>query len=88
MNVGTFAASTAFVAGILLAMPPVEAQNYPARPVRVVVSTPAGGATDLVARAVTQRLSETWRQQIVIENKVGANTQIGAEAVARSAADG
>jgi tripartite-type tricarboxylate transporter receptor subunit TctC len=45
-----------------------EAQDYPARPVRVVVSTPAGGATDLITRAVMQRLSETWRQQIVIEN--------------------
>jgi tripartite-type tricarboxylate transporter receptor subunit TctC len=73
---------------LTLSVGSVEAQNYPARPVRVVVSTPAGGATDLVARAVMQRLSETWRQQIVIENKVGANTQIGAEAVARSAADG
>ena len=73
---------------LTLAVGSAEAQNYPSRPVRVVVSTPAGGATDLVARAVMQRLSETWRQQIVIENKVGANTQIGAEAVARSAADG
>ena len=73
---------------LTLAVGSAEAQNYPARPVRVVVSTPAGGATDLVARAVMQRLSETWRQQNVIENKVGANTQIGAEAVARSAADG
>lgn len=73
---------------LTLSVGSAEAQNYPARPVRIVVSTPAGGATDLVARAVMQRLSETWRQQIVIENKVGANTQIGAEAVARSAADG
>ena len=73
---------------LTLAVRSAKAQNFPARPVRVVVSTPASGATDLVARAEMQRLSETWRQQIVIENKVGANTQIGAEAVARSAADG
>jgi hypothetical protein len=64
------------------------AQTYPAKPVRLVVSTPAGGATDIIARAVTQRLAEMWGQQIIIENKVGANTQIGAEAVAKSAPDG
>jgi tripartite-type tricarboxylate transporter receptor subunit TctC len=67
---------------------PAQAQTYPAKPVRVVVSTPAGGATDIIARAVTQRLAEMWGQQIIIENKVGANTQIGAEAVAKSAPDG
>jgi tripartite-type tricarboxylate transporter receptor subunit TctC len=49
---------------------------------------PAGGATDVIARAVTQRLAETWGQQIVIENKGGANTQLGAEAVAKAAPDG
>ena len=68
--------------------PPARAQSYPAKPVRVVVPLPAGGATDVIARAVSQRLSEMWGQQIVIENKGGANTQIGAEAVAKSAPDG
>jgi tripartite-type tricarboxylate transporter receptor subunit TctC len=53
-----------------------------------VVPLPAGGAVDTITRAVTQRLSDIWGQQIVIENKSGANTQIGAEAVARSAPDG
>ena len=65
-----------------------QAQSYPAKPVRVVVPLPAGGATDVITRAVSQRLSEMWGQQIVIENKGGANTQIGAEAVAKSAPDG
>src|SRR3984893_6414275 len=68
--------------------PQARAQGYPAKAVRVVVPLPAGGATDVIARAVCQRLSEMWGQQIVIENKGGANTQIGAEAVAKSAPDG
>jgi tripartite-type tricarboxylate transporter receptor subunit TctC len=68
--------------------PQAHAQGYPAKPVRVVVPLPAGGATDVITRAVSGRLSETWGQQIVIENKGGANTQIGAEAVAKSAPDG
>src|SRR5215468_956830 len=67
---------------------PAQAQSYPAKPVRIVVPLPAGGATDVITRAVSQRLSEMWGQQIVIENKGGANTQIGAEAVAKAAPDG
>jgi tripartite-type tricarboxylate transporter receptor subunit TctC len=65
-----------------------QGQPYPSKPVHVIVAYPAGGATDVIARAVCQRLSEMWGQQIVIENKGGANTQIGAEAVAKSAPDG
>ena len=68
--------------------PQARAQGYPAKAVRVIVPLPAGGAIDVIARAVCQRLSEMWGQQIVIENKGGANTQIGAEAVAKSAPDG
>ena len=77
----------AFLAGALSSVT-AQAQGYPAKPVRVVVPLPAGGATDVITRAVTQRLAETWGQQIVIENKGGANTQIGAEAVAKAAPDG
>jgi tripartite-type tricarboxylate transporter receptor subunit TctC len=65
-----------------------QAQTYPSKPVRIVVPLPAGGAVDTITRAVGQRLSDIWGQQIVIENRSGANTQIGAEAVARSAPDG
>ena len=68
--------------------PSAGADSYPAKAVRLVVPLPAGGATDVIARAVSQRLSEMWGQQIIIENKGGANTQIGAEAVAKSAPDG
>jgi tripartite-type tricarboxylate transporter receptor subunit TctC len=65
-----------------------HAQSYPAKPVHVIVAYPAGGATDVIARAVTQRLGEMWGQQIVVENKGGAGTQIGAEYVAKAAPDG
>lgn len=68
--------------------PRAQAQSYPVKPVRLIVPLPAGGATDVIARAVSQRLSEVWGHQIIIENKGGANTQIGAEAVAKSAPDG
>jgi tripartite-type tricarboxylate transporter receptor subunit TctC len=65
-----------------------QAQGFPAKPVRIVVPYPAGGSVDIVTRAVTQRLSTVWGQPIVIENKAGGGTQIGAEAVAKSAPDG
>jgi tripartite-type tricarboxylate transporter receptor subunit TctC len=56
--------------------------------VRIVVAFPAGGATDVIARAVSQRLSEMWGQPIVVENKGGAATQIGTEFVGKATADG
>ncbi len=68
---------------------PASAQQaWPSRPVHVIVAYPAGGATDVIARAVSQRLGELWGQPVVIENKGGAGTQIGTESVAKAAADG
>ena len=64
------------------------AQAYPARPVRVVVPVAAGGANDVTARIIGQWLSEHLGQQFVIENRPGAGTNIGTEAVIRSPADG
>jgi len=64
------------------------ARAFPSKPVRIVVPYPAGGSVDIVTRAVTQRLAALWGEAIVIENKAGGGTQIGAEAVAKSAADG
>ena len=64
------------------------AQTYPSKQVRIVVPYPAGGSVDIVTRAVTQRLAAQWGESIVIENKGGGATQIGAEAVAKSAPDG
>jgi tripartite-type tricarboxylate transporter receptor subunit TctC len=64
------------------------AQTYPAQPIKIVVPSPPGGSTDFLARAIGQRLQTAWGQPVVIENKPGAGLRLGAEAVARSPADG
>jgi tripartite-type tricarboxylate transporter receptor subunit TctC len=64
------------------------ALDYPTRPVRFVVGYPAGGATDILARLIGQRLSERLGQQFVIENKPGAGNNIGTEAVVSANTDG
>jgi len=66
----------------------VHAQSYPAKPVRMIVSYPAGGANDIVARAVGQKLTEMIGQTVVVENRSGAGGTIGADAAAKSAPDG
>lgn len=65
-----------------------QAQDYPNKPLRFVVSSPAGGVVDIRARRFGQRLSELLKQPILVENKPGASTTIGAEFVAKSAPDG
>ena len=67
---------------------PVVAQTYPAKTVRLVVPYPPGGTADTVARAVGQKLSELWGHSLVVDNRPGAATAIGAELVARSTPDG
>ena len=64
------------------------AQNYPTKPVRIVVPFPAGGGVDLTARTVSQKLTDYLGQQVVIDNRAGAAGTIGAEHVAKSAPDG
>ena len=73
---------------VMLGAGAAAAQNYPVKPVRVVVPWPPGGANDIVARIVAQRLSDQTGQQFVIENRGGANGTIGAELVAKAPADG
>jgi tripartite-type tricarboxylate transporter receptor subunit TctC len=73
----------------LSALPPfARAQAYPSRPVHLIVGTPAGLAPDIVARLVGQSLSERLGQQFVVDNRPGAGTNIGTEAVVRAAPDG
>jgi tripartite-type tricarboxylate transporter receptor subunit TctC len=65
-----------------------QAQSYPTRTITLTVTAAAGGVTDVVARALGQRLAEAWGQQVVIENKGGAAHVVGAQSVAKAAPDG
>ena len=67
---------------------PLHAQNYPEKTVVIVAPFPAGGSVDLVARAVAQQMSESWKQPVIVSNRPGASGNIGAEAVVRAAPDG
>lgn len=64
------------------------ADSYPSKPVTMVVPYPAGGATDVVARAVAEKLTQAWGQSVIVENRAGAGTTIGASSVARAKGDG
>src|SRR5690242_3568007 len=64
------------------------ALDYPTRPVRFIVGYPPGGATDILARLIGQRLSERLGQQFVVENKPGAGNNIGTEAAVKADGDG
>ena len=72
----------------LLSQPARAAEQWPARPVKLIVPFAAGGTTDILARVVAAKLSEEHGQQFIVENKAGASGNIGFEAAARSAPDG
>src|SRR3984957_12610546 len=66
----------------------LEAKNYPSHTIRMIVPFPPGGPADTIARIVGAKMSEHWGEPVVIENRAGGNTAIGAELVAKSAPDG
>jgi tripartite-type tricarboxylate transporter receptor subunit TctC len=80
---GLVAASAAFWLGLAAAQ-----QNYPAKPIRFIVTFPPGGSSDLIARALVPILSDRLRQQVLVENRPGAGGNIGLDVVAKSAPDG
>jgi tripartite-type tricarboxylate transporter receptor subunit TctC len=73
---------------VLVLACPAQAQNYPVRPVRLVIPFSAGGAADVPGRMLTQKLSEALGQQVVVDNRPGAGSTIGAEHVAKAPPDG
>jgi tripartite-type tricarboxylate transporter receptor subunit TctC len=84
--------SIVLVVASLLAISPAAAQeraeSFPTRSIKIVVPFPAGGPSDVLARMIGQRMTEDWGQPVVIENRVGANTVLGAQQVAKAAPDG
>jgi tripartite-type tricarboxylate transporter receptor subunit TctC len=73
---------------LLLAAPAAFAQQYPTKAVRLVVPFPPGGGVDATARVLAQKLTEAWKQQVIVDNRTGAGTTIGNEIVARAVPDG
>src|ERR1700689_1238504 len=65
-----------------------SAKDYPSRTIRIIVPFPPGGPADTIARIVGQKMSERWREPVIIENRAGGNTAIGAQLVAKSAPGG
>jgi tripartite-type tricarboxylate transporter receptor subunit TctC len=78
------------LAAVLLVTVPLaaRAQQYPDRPVKIVVPYTAGGGTDTVGRALAQQLSDLWKQPVIVENRAGAGASLGADFVAKAAPDG
>ena len=85
INSNTYVISLVLAAAVAA---PVHAQNYPVRPVRVVVPYAAGGNTDFTARAISAKLTEVFGQQVIVDNRPGGATNIGADLVAKAPADG
>jgi tripartite-type tricarboxylate transporter receptor subunit TctC len=78
----------AFATMAMVAGTSTSAQDFPTKPVSLVVPYPAGGATDVIARLVAEGVTKTWGQQVIVNNKPGAGTVIAADFVAKSPADG
>ncbi|MEY3490212.1 MAG: hypothetical protein RL655_1780, partial [Pseudomonadota bacterium] len=81
-------AKVLMLAWIAVLMSGVCAQNYPEKPIRLVVSFTAGGTTDILAREVANQLTQRWGVPVVVENKPGAAGNLGTEVVGRAAPDG
>ena len=67
---------------------PAQAQQYPNKPIRIIVPYAAGGTSDILARQIGPKLTEAWNQPVIVENRPGANGNVGAEFVAKSPPDG
>jgi tripartite-type tricarboxylate transporter receptor subunit TctC len=86
--IAPLARTACVLAGALVATLPAVAQDYPKRPIELVVPFVAGGTTDNIARLMAQRFSETWGQTVVVNNRAGGGSTIGTNAVAKAPPDG
>ena len=84
----SLAAALAVIGNGPLRAQDTEASRYPSRPIHIVVPFPAGGPTDLLSRIIAQEMTASWGQSVVVENRPGADTSIGAEVVAKADPDG
>src|SRR5690348_9993852 len=75
-------------AAALFGLAAVHAQTYPSKPIRLVVPFPAGGATDVLARVIGEKMAASMGQPVIVDNKAGAAGIIGTDAVAKAAPDG
>ena len=69
-------------------LPAAHAQSFPNKPLKIIVPYPPGGSSDIIARAISQPLSEALKQTVIVENKAGANGNTGTDAVVKAPADG
>lgn len=84
----TYGLAASTIVGLSLAAGYADAQSYPTKPVRLIVPFPPGGQTDVVARALSQKLTDAFGQTVVVDNRPGAAGSIGAEIAVKSAGDG
>jgi tripartite-type tricarboxylate transporter receptor subunit TctC len=73
---------------LLMTVLPAQAQNYPSKPIRIIVAYTPAGTTDILARAIGQKMSESWSQPVIVENRPGAAGNIGTELAAKATPDG
>jgi tripartite-type tricarboxylate transporter receptor subunit TctC len=88
MQVARLAGGVAIVLAVVAGDGAVNAQTYPVKPVRLIVPFAPGGATDILARLIGQKLAEAWGQQVVVDNRPGGGTVIGTDLVAKWTAEG
>jgi tripartite-type tricarboxylate transporter receptor subunit TctC len=88
MRARRLVSGAAIVFAALMGASTAGAQSYPVKPIRLIVPFAPGGATDILARLISQKLTEAWGQQVIVENRPGGGTIIGTDLVAKSAPDG